>query len=73
MSNTTPFPKPPASGTIDADYIERLIDHVGRDLVFARARGLGWSGSPPLWVWNQICVDLLAERAPPPIVAGTVH
>lgn len=47
---------------ITPQYIEGLIDQVGREKVFARAHELGWSGkAPPLWVWNQICLELMAR------------
>lgn len=43
--------------------VEQLIDMAGRQEVFARARALGWVGSiPPLWVWNQIAVEIIAEN-----------
>lgn len=46
-------------------YVEQLILSVGRTRVFARAKENGWSPeqSPPLWVWYQICCELIREGA----------
>lgn len=51
--------------TITPEYVERLIDETGHDLVFDRARLLGWGNdtTPPLWVWNQICIELRHEQS----------
>jgi len=42
------------------DSLERAIDRVGRDKVFARARAVGWSSDtePPKWVWQMIVAEL---------------
>ncbi|XHB99335.1 hypothetical protein ABWH97_13805 [Nitratireductor sp. ac15] len=47
---------------ITPEYIERLIDETGRARVFSRAREIGWKdGGAPLWVWKEICADILHE------------
>ncbi|UFS83222.1 hypothetical protein LPB79_13295 [Rhizobium sp. T136] len=53
-----------AMGRISAQSVEQLIDQAGRDDVFARARALGWSSAmpAPLWVWNQIAVEILLQK-----------
>jgi hypothetical protein len=40
--------------------LERAIDDVGRDRVFAKARELGWNSGdmPPLFVWFGIVKEL---------------
>jgi hypothetical protein len=53
---------------ITPESVEALIDAAGRDAVFARARSLGWSGPAPLWVWQQIALEVMHGRpatAPP--------
>jgi hypothetical protein len=48
------------SQQITPAYVESLIEMVGRERVFEHAKLLGWSGyTPPLWVWHQICLDLI--------------
>lgn len=49
--------------------LESMIDRVGRDAVFARARAHGWGGSnPPKWVWRDIAREV--ERGDPPPYDG---
>lgn len=40
--------------------VEKMIDEVGRDEVFAHARSLGWSpaNTPPIWLWGMICAEV---------------
>jgi hypothetical protein len=46
---------------ITPEYVESLIDAVGRQRVFDRAKELGWTeDTPPLWVWYQICLELIS-------------
>ena len=49
---------------ITSAEIEAIIDRVGRDAVFARARSAGWlPGQPaPLWVWKQICEEIARQQ-----------
>jgi hypothetical protein len=52
--------------TISPEYVEQLIMSVGRQRVFNRAKELGWSPNgetPPLWVWYQICCELINAGA----------
>jgi len=53
-----------AMNRISAQSVEQLIDQAGRDAVFARASALGWSSAvpAPLWVWNQIAVEVLLQK-----------
>jgi hypothetical protein len=51
---------------ISPEYVEQLILSVGRQRVFDRAKQLGWSPdgeTPPLWVWYQICCELIQAGA----------
>ena|SRR5215467_13650143 len=50
---------PVGEAELDED-LERAIDRVGRDKVFARARAVGWSSDtePPKWVWQMIVAEL---------------
>jgi hypothetical protein len=50
--------------TLSPAYVEALIDEAGRSAVFARARDLGWTNGmlPPLWVWNQIAVEIIQQK-----------
>lgn len=42
--------------------LEKAIEAIGRDRVFARARALGWTeGSPPKWVWWGVVAELRQE------------
>jgi len=48
---------------ISPQSVEQLIEAAGRGAVFARARDLGWgSSTPPLWVWNQIAMEVIASN-----------
>lgn len=49
------------------EALEKAIDEVGRDLVFARAKSHGWNAGdgPPEWVWWGI-VQELRDNTPPP-------
>lgn len=42
------------------EQLEKEIDAVGRDKVFAYAEQLGWKrgSTPPLWVWAGIVSEL---------------
>jgi hypothetical protein len=53
------------SNRISPTYVEQLITEAGRERVFARARELGWTNGalPPLWVWNQIAMEIIAQRS----------
>lgn len=53
-----------AMGRISAQSVEQLIDQAGREAVFAKASALGWSSAmpAPLWVWNQIAVEVLLQK-----------
>lgn len=44
--------------------LEELIDRAGRQQVFDYARYLGWSvyNSPPPWVWQGICAEILKRK-----------
>ena len=48
---------------ITSATVESAIDQAGRAAVFARAKSLGWSvaNPAPLWVWNQIAYQIIAE------------
>lgn len=45
------------------EELEALIDRAGRERVFTRARTYGWSAGahPPKWVWQEICLEIMAE------------
>jgi hypothetical protein len=47
--------------------LEKAIDEVGRDRVFARAEAHGWprGGGAPQWIWWGIVQDLRENRPPP--------
>lgn len=52
---------------LSIEGVEQLISLVGRERVFERAKALGWAGDrPPLWVWNAICQELIAEQPKTP-------
>lgn len=54
--------------------LEHMIDKVGRDAVFSRARSIGWRDEcPPLWVWECIVAEMLAERKPSQRAAEVLH
>jgi len=46
------------------DALERAIDEVGRDRVFARAQSYGWTAAmpPPKYVWSAIVNELREEH-----------
>ena len=50
------------------EVLEKAIDEVGRDRVFARARAHGWvtHAAPPKWVWWGIVTELRNADAPAP-------
>lgn len=54
------------------EALEKAIDEVGRDRVFARARSHGWQSNDytPEWVWWGI-VKELRDNQPPPARAGS--
>jgi len=49
------------------EALEKAIDEIGRDRVFARAQSHGWlaGDAPPKWVWWGI-VHELKTGVPPP-------
>ena len=57
------YPPEQTTYPITPAQIEAMIDHAGRDAVFAYARGAGWlPGQPvPLHVWKQIC-EVIARQ-----------
>lgn len=55
------------SETLTPEAVERMINEAGRDRVFAKARELGWTtGGAPLWVWANICSDIMRASPNPP-------
>lgn len=49
------------------DDLEKAIDEVWRDKVFARATSHGWhsGATPPKWVWWGIVEEIRANKPPP--------
>lgn len=67
-TRNAPEPPPQANHAVRVmreAQLEAMIESVGRDRVFARARSSGWTTDmpPPMWVWVGICAEIAAKDA----------
>jgi hypothetical protein len=55
--------RPVNRDTLDQE-LESVIDDIGRDAVFDRAREVGWryGDTPPKWVWWGIVAELREKK-----------
>lgn len=56
LASETPEPQ-----MLTSEIVEANITKAGREAVFSRARVLGWDGPAPLYIWNQIALEVMAD------------